>query len=281
MNDKNKKGEPLTSSPSELETQTNDNKDGIVNLLTIDSKKFTNLYSLEISGMIEKRGHGSFQASYLSWANAIKLLRTNLPNFHVDFEKTEDGNYVHSLNLDGEPTYYLLPYLTDGKDRTPADFFPIMDNKFGPIKYPSVRDVNDSMQRAKAKAIATHTGIGLSCYIGEDVPSQDKIDQAKSLENIERVEPLKKPMKSFETGDMIDLEVPFKEKEECKNLGARWNKDRKIWQISADKLKADPDSFAKWVKNTEEEIPMSPPDEIAEQTAGDETDPDLDEDVPF
>ena len=41
----------------------------------------------------------------------------------------------------------------------------------------------------------------------------------------------------------IVLDVPYKEKEEAKELGARWDNDLKKWFVPAGE---DPEPFAKW-----------------------------------
>ena len=130
----------------------------------ITGPEFSANYKLNLKEHIETKG-GSFQARYISWAIAQKLLRERHPTISVDFEKGEEGQPFHRLN----DNIFLLPFLTDGEKRTPAIFFPVMDNRFGPIANPCVTDVNRAFQRATAKVIAVYTGLGLSLFTNEDL----------------------------------------------------------------------------------------------------------------
>ncbi|WP_313453309.1 DUF5710 domain-containing protein [Brevundimonas sp.] len=46
--------------------------------------------------------------------------------------------------------------------------------------------------------------------------------------------------------NVVDLSVPFSEKDEAKQLGARWNPERRIWYVPAG---VDPGPFARWRGN--------------------------------
>jgi uncharacterized protein (DUF2164 family) len=43
---------------------------------------------------------------------------------------------------------------------------------------------------------------------------------------------------------VVELAVPFAEKDEAKRLGAKWNPERKVWFVPAGQ---DPSSFARWL----------------------------------
>ena len=66
-----------------------------------------------------------------------------------------------------------------------------------------------------------------------------------------------------------NLQVPFVEKDEAKQLGARWDAARKVWYIEN---KADMSPFARWMptlavtSGTGEAPPKSPP--VKKQTTG-------------
>tara|TARA_R110000772_G_scaffold79867_6_gene170792 strand:+ start:3948 stop:4727 length:780 start_codon:yes stop_codon:yes gene_type:complete len=130
----------------------------------ITTAEFSANYKLNLKEHIETKG-GSFQAKYISWAIAQKLLRERHPTLSVDFEKGEGGQPLHLLN----DNIFLLPFLTDGEKRTPAIFFPVMDNKFNAITNPCATQVNRAFQRATAKVIAVYTGLGLSLFTNEDL----------------------------------------------------------------------------------------------------------------
>ena len=130
----------------------------------ITGPEFTANYKLNLKEHISTKG-GSFQARYISWAIAQKLLRERHPTLSVDFEKGEGGQPFHLLN----DNIYLLPFLTDGEKRTPSIFFPVMDNRFAAIANPCATEVNRAFQRATAKVIAVYTGLGLSLFTNEDL----------------------------------------------------------------------------------------------------------------
>lgn len=131
-----------------------------------DPSTYESNVNIPLEGMTEvKGGNGSFKATYLSWAHAIRLLNMHCPNVMpaVDLPcpiYMGDGN-----------TAYISCYLMNGEKgvRTPSIFFPIMDNMFKALQEPDSVDVNKSIQRGITKAIAIYTGIGLKLYMGEDV----------------------------------------------------------------------------------------------------------------
>ena len=133
--------------------------------MLIDQKKFEENFKLNVTKYTEIKGSGSFQAKYISWANAQYLLKTRHPNLGVEFERGENGSPI----FQHQSQAFVLAYLTDGETRTPSTFYPVWDNSFKAINDCGVGEVNKAMQRATAKAIAVHTGLGLSLYVGEDL----------------------------------------------------------------------------------------------------------------
>lgn len=128
-------------------------------------EQFTANYDLPIGNLVENRG-GSFNASYLSWAHAINLMKQRHPNLAVQTNHKKHGDQA-----------YVLASIVcmDTQITTPPIYFPVMDNRFEPIDNPSVTDINYACQRATAKVIAVHTGIGLKLYAGEDIPTDGQI----------------------------------------------------------------------------------------------------------
>lgn len=156
--------------------------------MLISKEDYARNNSLDVSSYIEKKDNGKFIAAYISWANAQLLLKTHHPSLSVDFEKV-NGNPVFQLGSQS----YVLAFLTDGEKRSPSLFYPIWDNRFNPIDDASVWDANNAIQRATAKVIALETGLGLCCYIGEDLqdnPSPAKPNKPKSFNN-ETIDPAK------------------------------------------------------------------------------------------
>lgn len=143
----------------------------------IKADQFKKNYALDITEYTEVRP-GSFAAKYISWANAQMLLRERHPTLSVEFEKTEQGSPIFKHQNQA----FLMAFITDGTQRTPAIFYPVMTNSFESVENPSVTQVNKAFQRATAKAIAVFTGLGLGLYVGEDLTQDNEEPSRKSYE---------------------------------------------------------------------------------------------------
>lgn len=124
---------------------------------------YENLSSINIKDKIETKG----KMDYLSWANAWQLLKQNYPDAtRVVYEDPQTGwNYF----TDGRSAWVKVGIKVN--DLEHIDYLPIMDfrNNAVPIDRVTATDVNKTIQRSTAKAIAMH-GLGLSLWTGEDVP---------------------------------------------------------------------------------------------------------------
>ena len=174
--------------------------------MLISKQQFEANFKLDVSRYIETKGNGKFNAKYISWASAQMLLKTHHPDLSVDFEK-KDGNPIFAH---GDQSY-VLAFLTDGEKRTPSVFYPVWDNQFKPISDASVWDANNSFQRATAKVIALETGLGLCCYVGED------LDGVSPQPRQDTPPPTAAPTESF-AGDWKAVSVP-NTKHKGKTLG--------------------------------------------------------------
>ncbi len=121
--------------------------------------------------------------SYLSWIFAQYLLQEYYAGVQVDFEVSPEGTIVWyeqgkflvnygKTTVEGRMAY-LRPYLTNGVQRTPALYFPVMDARKNAAINPDVRLINDNIQRAISKTISTFTGLGAKLYAGEDLEHLD------------------------------------------------------------------------------------------------------------
>jgi len=124
---------------------------------------FKTLSAISIKDKIERKGN----LDYLSWANAWSLLKTHYPNAQRKiYEHDHTGlNYF----TDGTTAYVKVGIVVN--DIEHIDYLPVMDfrNNAIPIGKLTSMDVNKTIQRSTAKAIAMH-GLGLSLWTGEDVP---------------------------------------------------------------------------------------------------------------
>lgn len=123
---------------------------------------FKTLSDVSIAGKTERKGN----LDYLSWATAWSLLKKQYPSAQrVVYEDPHTG-----LNFftDGRTAYVKVGIIVDGLEH--IDYLPIMDYRNAAIPVDKITsfEVNKTIQRSTAKAIALH-GLGLSLWIGEDV----------------------------------------------------------------------------------------------------------------
>lgn len=149
------------------------------------------LRTIDVSQHAEKKG----KFTYLSWAFAVDSLITAKPDatwevkhfpmmvletIDVIPEETEDGKKLTYIrNLKAVPEMQV-PYMrtdcgyfvevavtVDGITRTQVH--PVLDHSNKPVASPTNYEINTSIMRCLAKAIALH-GLGLYIYAGEDLP---------------------------------------------------------------------------------------------------------------
>jgi hypothetical protein len=149
---------------------------------------FKKLSSIPIKDKIERKGN----LDYLSWANAWAILKLHYPDAQRKiYEHDHTGfNYF----TDGKTAWVKVGIVVDELEH--IDYLPIMDfrNNAIPIDKVTATDVNKTIQRSTAKAIAMH-GLGLSLWTGEDVPElttateqkETLVDLTKDSENWDKV----------------------------------------------------------------------------------------------
>ena len=125
---------------------------------------FDLLNEVNVNEYTQKKGN----FTYLSWAWAVREL------LKVDPEATWE---VHEYeNVDGTLSPYMLTEVgyfvkvtvwVGGIARSQTH--PVLDNRNQTIEIPNAFQINTSIQRCLAKAIALH-GLGLYIYAGEDLP---------------------------------------------------------------------------------------------------------------
>ena len=124
------------------------------------------LADISVKSHVEQKGG----LDYLSWATAWHLLKKEHPSAQrVVYESEHTGlNYF----TDGSTAYVKVGIIVDGLEH--IDYLPIMDyrNKAITVDKITAFDVNKTIQRSTAKAIAMH-GLGLSLWIGEDTATED------------------------------------------------------------------------------------------------------------
>lgn len=142
---------------------------------------FQTLAAVSVKDKIERKGN----LDYLSWANAWATLKQHYPDAQRKiYEHDHTGfNYF----TDGKTAWVKVGIVVDELEH--IDYLPIMDfrNNAIPIEKVTATDVNKTIQRSTAKAIAMH-GLGLSLWTGEDVPElvETAKDEPKELITLEK-----------------------------------------------------------------------------------------------
>ena len=79
---------------------------------------------------------------------------------------------------------------------------PVLDNRNQTIKTPNAFQVNTSIQRCLAKAIALH-GLGLYLFAGEDLPEADELTKTQADTIIKLAEKIKDKEQQKGIGDAV------------------------------------------------------------------------------
>jgi len=118
--------------------------------------KYSDIAAINVNDHVEKKQN----LSYLSWAWAVDCLLRLDENASWEFTKPEPC---------GNDTLMVFCSVT-AFGRTRKAQLPVMDHRNKAIANPDAFQINVSMQRCLAKAIALH-GLGLYIYAGEDLPT--------------------------------------------------------------------------------------------------------------
>ncbi|AAU16812.1 DUF1071 domain-containing protein [Bacillus cereus] len=135
---------------------------------------FAELASIDVSKHVEKKG----RFSYLSWSWAVDQLLKKHPD--ATWQVVRFGGLPYMKTEVG----YFVEVEVTVNNITRSQIHPVLDNYNKPIAKPTSFQINTSIQRCLAKAIALH-GLGLYIYSGEDIPQDDEPKQAaKQLDNV-------------------------------------------------------------------------------------------------
>ena len=129
-----------------------------------------------VSEHMEKKG----QFNYLSWAYAVEELRKLKPDATWRVIKDENG-YPYTST----PAGHFVEVEVTVDDISLSQIHPVLDHRNQSIEQPNAFQINTSIQRCLAKAIALH-GLGLYIFRGEDLPeseplSKGQLDEIDSL----------------------------------------------------------------------------------------------------
>jgi len=123
---------------------------------------FTELNSVNVNGMTEKKNG----LTYLSWAYAWAEVKKRHPDATYTIYENHEGWCYHT---DGHTCWVKTGVTVNGIEH--IEYLPVMDFRNASIPAEKVTsfDVNKAIQRSLTKAVARH-GLGLYIYAGEDLP---------------------------------------------------------------------------------------------------------------
>ena len=126
---------------------------------------FMKLFKTDVSKYTEKKGN----YNYLSWAYAVQELKRACPTARWGVTKAEDGSPFFKTECG-----YFVDVWVEVDGVSLSQIHPVLDNRNQAIEEPNAFQINTSLQRALAKAIALH-GLGLYIFAGEDLPEPDAL----------------------------------------------------------------------------------------------------------
>ena len=154
---------------------------------------FDKLNEINVNDYTEKKGN----FTYLSWAWAVRELLKVSP---------EATWRIHEWGVEGNKQPYMqtqagcfvqVTVTVNNVDRTQVH--PVLDHRNKTVEDPDAFQINTSIQRCLAKAIALH-GLGLYIYAGEDLPTPP---EPITSEQYEEITNLIAGIKDFDGSDVI------------------------------------------------------------------------------
>ncbi|BAU28193.1 uncharacterized protein DUF1071 [Aneurinibacillus soli] len=131
---------------------------------------YEKMASVDVGEFIEKKAG----FSYLSWSWAVDQLRRHDPTATWEVKRFDSMPYLKT-----DCGYFVEVAVTcNGVEL--SQIHPVLDNRNKPIEKPNSFQINTSIQRCLAKAIALH-GLGLYIYSGEDLPPSEPQEPTPSI----------------------------------------------------------------------------------------------------
>lgn len=159
---------------------------------------FKKLSAVNVSSFVEEK----MGLKYLSWANAWAITMNNYPNATYEFK--EFPEYVQVAANQWTATGRTIDYrLTsagcevtaivhiEGNDYQMSLY--VMDYKNKPVLKPDYAQINKTQQRALVKALAL-AGLGLNLYQGEDLPTDENLNQKAMKQSKQLAQQKQKPV---------------------------------------------------------------------------------------
>ena len=127
----------------------------------MNKSSFETLYGINVNEQTETKG----RFTYLSWAYAVAELQKHYPDATWEVKRFGEERLPFQIT----PAGVFVEVGVTVKGRELTQIHPVLDNVNKPVAKPNSFQINASIQRCLAKAIALH-GLGLYIYAGEDLP---------------------------------------------------------------------------------------------------------------
>ena len=152
-------------------------------MATKKTNYFAELNKVDVTKEIEKKG----QFNYLSWAYAVRELKKRHPE--ATWEVHEYGEAC--LPFIATDCGYFVKVTVTVEGIPATQIHPVLNHQNKPIATPNAFEINTSIQRCLAKAIALH-GLGIHIFAGEDLPGDYTLTDNQSEELISALRDNKK-----------------------------------------------------------------------------------------
>ena len=166
---------------------------------------FMKLFKTDVSKYTEKKG----KFSYLSWAYAVQELKRACPTARWGVTKAEDGSPFFVTQCG-----YFVDVWVEVDGVSLSQIHPVLDHRNQPIEQPNAFQINTSLQRALAKAIALH-GLGLYIFAGEDLPEPEALTSKEEDNLYDYAKPLGKDMVNDLKRKVASMEINANNYEAC------------------------------------------------------------------
>ena len=134
------------------------------NILTIPAQQFADNFNLDVSALTKQYPAGKQKLDYLPWSACVVLMKKYHPTFVFELELFEGKPILYLA--DGSAFVSVVIVDTETGKRSTPSHFPVMSGfQHKSAIEPDSRAISDSIQRAKAKALAELTGIGLNLWL--------------------------------------------------------------------------------------------------------------------
>ena len=175
------------------------------------------LFKTDVSKYTEKKG----KFNYLSWANAWGLLKKTCPDARYGVTKAENGSPFFVTECG-----YFVDVWVEVDGVSLSQIHPVLNHRNEPIEQPNAFQINTSLQRALAKAIALH-GLGLYIFAGEDLPEPDALSPDEETKLYELASPLDKKLVDNLKSKVKSMEINAHNYDACLEKVQKMIQDKK------------------------------------------------------